>query len=163
MELKQLSREELMDFLTDGVPIPETALGNDAILNFYFEELVSFINIAQNDFWARREKKFEIIVSFGEEDYIVLRVISDNMNLLMYSEDVAENIEDISADRAQDIIGLVYGLIVYNERWKEVCKLADSILKSEPSSDLLDGKPLKLNSIEMKNLKQFIKKNKKYM
>jgi hypothetical protein len=71
MELKQFSKEELMDFLFNGIPMPETALTNQNTIDFYFEELESFINVAENDFWAKNTDKNEITVSFGS-----------NMNIL---------------------------------------------------------------------------------
>lgn len=48
MQLKKFSKEELMEFLINGIPMPETALTNQNTIDFYFEELESFITGANN-------------------------------------------------------------------------------------------------------------------
>ena len=75
------------------------------------------------------------------------------------------DIENINTEDAKSVVGLVYGIIVYNEKWKEISNLADNLMKGTPTSVLTNniGNPLKINSIEMENLKEFIKQNKKYL
>jgi len=163
MELKKFSRDELTDFLINGIPMPETSLTNENTVQFYFEELISFINLAENEYEARTENKLEIVIAFGEKDYIIIRIVYNKLMLYMPS-DVAEDINDMTIQEAENVIGLVYGIIVYNERWKEISDLAKKYLK-EPEPNLFEkseGKPIKVNSIEMDNLKEFIKRNKKY-
>ena len=162
MELKQYSKDELMDFLINGIPIPETALTNQNTIDFYFEELESFINVAENDFWAKNTDKNEITVSFGSIEYLIIRAFSNNLFLLM-SPAIADDINNITKEEAENVIGLVYGIIVYNYRWKEVSEIALDLLKSGADVPKIgDGGPLKINSIEMENLKNFIKENQKY-
>ena len=162
MELKHYSKEELMDFLTNGIPMPETALTNQNTINFYFEELESFINVAENNFWAKSTDKNQLTVSFGSVEYLIIRMFSDNLFLLM-APSIADDINNITQEEAENVIGLVYGIIVYNYRWEEVSEMALDLLKGGAKVPKIgDGGPLKINSIEMENLKKFIKENKKY-
>tara|TARA_R110000751_G_scaffold3934_1_gene18694 strand:+ start:1901 stop:2395 length:495 start_codon:yes stop_codon:yes gene_type:complete len=164
MQLKKYSRDELMEFLVNGILIPDTALTNENTIGFYFEELESFINIAENDYYARSTDYLEITISFGDLDYIIIRSLGGNLVLFMDPETLGD-IENINTEDAKSVVGLVYGIIVYNEKWKEISNLADNLMKGTPTSVLTNniGNPLKINSIEMENLKEFIKQNKKYL
>tara|TARA_R110002012_G_scaffold254375_1_gene433417 strand:+ start:317 stop:808 length:492 start_codon:yes stop_codon:yes gene_type:complete len=162
MELKQYSKDELMDFLTNGIPMPETALTNENTIDFYFEELESFINVAENEFWAKSTDKNQLTVSFGSVEYLIIRMFSDNLFLLM-APSIADDINNITQKEAENVIGLVYGIIVYNYRWEEISEMALDLLKTGADVPKIgDGGPIKINSIEMKNLKKFIEENKKY-
>ena len=164
MQLKKFNKEELMEFLVHGIPMPETALTNENTIGFYFEELESFINTAENHFCASTTDYLEITVSFRSIDYIIMRSVGGNVVFYMAPEIVGD-IGNMTSEEASDVIGLVYGVVVYNEKWKEVSQLATSLMESSPASVLTKaiGKPMKTNSIEMENLKQFIKQNKKYL
>jgi hypothetical protein len=159
MELKVFNKEQLMDFLTNGIPMPETSFLNKDTINFYFEELENFINLAENEFIARSENTAELIVSFGEKDYIVMRVIGTNLVFFMTPE-VGDRMDSMTPEEAENIIGLVYGVIVYNEKWEEVSNIASQLLDTSKSKQ--DGKPIKINSVEMENLKEFITNSKKH-
>ena len=162
MQLKKFSKEELMEFLISGIPMPETALTNENTISFYFEELESFITGADNDFWAACTDHLEITVAFGTIDYIVMRFVGDNVVFYM-APNVVGDIGNMTSDEASDIIGLVYGVIVYNERWKEVSDIATQLISKDPSAITLSGgEPIKMNSIEMENLKAFVEENRKY-
>ena len=140
MQLKKFNKEELMEFLVHGIPMPETALTNENTIGFYIEELESFINTAENNYWARATDYLEITVSFRSIDYIIM-----------------------TSEEASDVIGLVYGVVVYNEKWKEVSQIATQLIsKASTATSLISGKPIKMNSIEMENLKSFVKENRKY-
>ena len=161
MELRNLSKEELMEYLVNGIQMPETSMLNKKTISFYFEELENFINLAENDFYARITNKSEITVAFGDIDFIVMRRFIDKMLFYMAPE-VADDIENMSPSDASNVVGLVYGVIVYNAKWEEVSALASQI---SPKDNILQtaGSPIKINSIDMENLKDFVKKNKKYM
>ena len=161
MELRNLSKEELMEYLVNGIQMPETSMLNKKTISFYFEELENFINLAENDFYARIINKSEITVAFGDIDFIVMRRFIDKMLFYMAPE-VADDIENMSPSDASNVVGLVYGVIVYNAKWEEVSALASQI---SPNDNILQtaGSPIKINSIDMENLKDFVKKNKKYM
>lgn len=162
MQLKKFSKEELMEFLINGIPMPETALVNGNTIDFYFEELESFINGADNNFWASCTDYLEITIAFGTTDYIVMRFVGENIVFYM-APNVVGDIGNMTPDEASDIIGLVYGVIVYNEKWKEVSDIATQLISKDPSAiTLTGGEPIKMNSIEMENLKAFVEENRKY-
>ena len=162
MQLKKFSKDELMEFLINGIPMPETALTNQNTIDFYFEELESFINGADNNFWASCTDYLEITIAFGTTDYIVMRFVGENIVFYM-APNVVGDIGNMTSDEASDIIGLVYGVIVYNEKWKEVSDIATQLISKDPSAiTLTGGEPIKMNSIEMENLKAFVEENRKY-
>jgi hypothetical protein len=161
MELRNLSKEELMEYLVNGIPMPETSMINKNTLSFYFEELVHFINLAENDFHARNTGTTEITVAFGTTDFIVVRRFIDKLIFYM-APDVVDDIESISPSNASDVVGLVYGVIVYNAKWEEVSALASQLTPNDTKMQTT-GSAIKVNSIEMENLKDFVKNNKKYM
>ena len=162
MQLKKFSKDELMEFLINGIPMPETALSNQNTIDFYFEELESFINGADNNFWASCTDYLEITIAFGTTDYIVMRFVGENIVFYM-APNVVGDIGNMTSDEASDIIGLVYGVIVYNEKWKEVSDIATQLISKDPSAiTLTGGEPIKMNSIEMENLKAFVEENRKY-
>ncbi len=162
MQLKKFSKDELMDFLVSGIPMPETALTNENTINFYFEELESFINGAENDFWATCTDYLEITIAFGNKDYIVMRHIAGNVIFYM-APNVAGDIGNMTSEEASDVIGLVYGVIVYNEKWNQVSQIATQLISKDPTAiSLSSGEPIKMNSIEMENLKAFVEENRKY-
>ena len=162
MQLKKFSKDELMEFLINGIPMPETALTNQNTIDFYFEELQSFINGADNNFWASCTDYLEITIAFGTTDYIVMRFVGENIVFYM-APNVVGDIGNMTSEEASDIIGLVYGVIVYNEKWKEVSDIATQLISKDPSAiTLTGGEPIKMNSIEMENLKAFVEENRKY-
>jgi hypothetical protein len=162
MQLKKFNKEELMEFLVHGIPMPETALTNENTIGFYFEELESFINTAENHFCASTTDYLEITVSFRSIDYIIMRYVGGNVVFYMAPEIVGD-IGNMTSEEASDVIGLVYGVVVYNEKWKEVSQIATQLIsKASIATSLTSGKPIKMNSIEMENLKSFVKENRKY-
>ena len=47
--------------------------------------------------------------------------------------------------------------------WKEINDIAIQLFSKDPSAiSLTGGEPIKMNSIEMENLKSFVKENRKY-
>ena len=164
MELKKFTRSELMDFLLNGILLPDTALINKNTISFYFEELENFINLADNDFVARSSDNLEITVSFGynNTDYVVMKKIEDYV-LFLIPPQIADDIVNIGEREAQDIVGLVYGLIVYNAKWEEVSALANTILKEDEEPIILPiAEPMKANSFELVKLKKYLKRISKY-
>ena len=174
MKFKPLSRDELMEYLVNGIPLPESALINDDVLDFYFEQLQEFINGAENDYGASRPSPIEVVISFGRVEYVVLRVAEERIFLLMSPN--ASEPEDMTTEEAENVIGLIYGIVVYNVKWDEMSKLADDLTKTYfPEIEGLIKKdapmtpnnyteiPNKTRSLELSNIKDFIKKdNKKY-
>jgi len=52
MKFQTLSRDELTEYLTNGIPLPKSAMTDENTIDFYFEELLQFINVAENNYWA---------------------------------------------------------------------------------------------------------------
>tara|TARA_A100001011_G_C14293053_1_gene837098 strand:+ start:331 stop:858 length:528 start_codon:yes stop_codon:yes gene_type:complete len=173
MKFKQFSREELMEYLVNGIPLPESAMINDKVLDFYFEQLEEFINGAENDFWALRTSSQELVISFGKIEYVVLKTLAERIFLLMSPN--ASEPEDMTTEEAENVVGLIYGIVVYNVKWDEMSKLADdltqtyfpeleSLIKKEAplSPNKYTEIPNRTRSLELSNIKEFIKKNRKY-
>jgi len=120
--------------------------------------------LADNDFVARSSDNLEITVSFGynNTDYVVMKKIEDYV-LFLIPPQIADDIVNIGEREAQDIVGLVYGLIVYNAKWEEVSALANTILKEDEEPIILPiAEPMKANSFELVKLKKYLKRISKY-
>ena len=126
MKFKELSRDELIDLLTDGVPMPDSALIDESTIEFYFSEINTFINLAENEYIAELHDASCIKVYFGLNDEAYLR-LRDNDLLLLMSPEMAETYEDMTTTQAENIIGILYGIIVFNQKWIEVNELVDEI------------------------------------
>ena len=88
-----------------------------------------------------------------------MRSVGGNVIFYMAPEIVGD-IGNMTSEEASDVIGLVYGVVVYNEKWKEVSQIATQLISKDPSAiTLTGGEPIKMNSIEMENLKSFVKEN----
>jgi|TARA_R110002020_G_scaffold756_5_gene3838 hypothetical protein len=162
MELKQFSREELMEYLTNGIPTPVSAMYDTKTSQFYFTELTSFINTADNEYSAVITGKYQVTVSIDEIECVILTLVDQNVVFFMAPN--SPEAEDMTEKEAEGIIGLVYGVTVHNFRWEQASELASKLILPESELHKLgEGSPLKVNSIEMDNLKEFIKQNKKYM
>ena len=64
MTFTGLTRDELTEYLTNGIPLPKSALTDENTIDFYFEELLQFINSAENNYWAKSTDYLEIKSSF---------------------------------------------------------------------------------------------------
>jgi hypothetical protein len=116
----------------------------------------------------------EISVSFGNIESIVLRPIEQKVVLLM-AQELWDDVDNMTESEAEDIIGLIYGVIVFNEKWMELMDLAlkiNSNLNHSNDASVKKIDPYFFNkyneipnqklSLKMKNLKSFLKTNKKY-
>lgn len=124
MKYKTFSRDELTDLLTNGIPLPESAKTDENTIDFYFEELESFINLAENRFSAKSTDYLEITVEVDFMDFIILRYISGSVFLYLVNSR-PNIITDMTAQEATDVIGVVYGVTIYNEKWVEINELVD--------------------------------------
>ena len=87
MELKEFSREELMDLLTNGIPMPKSSLVDDSVIIFYFEELLAFIKLAENTYDAKSTDYLEITIMVDDLDFIILRYVDKKVFLyLLFSQ-----------------------------------------------------------------------------
>ena len=124
MTFKGLSKDELTEYLTEGIPLPKSAMTDENTIDFYFEELLQFINIADNNYWAKSSDYLEITITVDDEDFLILRYIAGNV--MIYLVNMRPDIlETMTADEASDVVGMVYGIVVYNEKWVQVNELVD--------------------------------------
>jgi hypothetical protein len=124
MTFKGLSKDELTEYLTEGIPLPKSAMTDENTIDFYFEELLQFINIADNNYWAKSSDYLEITITVDDEDFLILRYIAGNV--MIYLVNMRPDIlETMTPDEASDVVGMVYGIVVYNEKWVEVNELVE--------------------------------------
>lgn len=124
MTFKGLSRDELTEYLTEGIPLPKSAMTDENTIDFYFEELLQFINIAENNYWARSSDYLEITITVDDEDFLILRYIAGNV--MIYLVNMRPDIlETMTPEEASDVVGMVYGIVVYNEKWVQVNELVE--------------------------------------
>lgn len=119
MKYKSFTREELTDLLTDGIPMPESAILNDDTIYFYFKELESFINLAENEYEAKSNDYLEITILIDDMDFVILRMVNQKV-LLFLVNSRPDIIDTMTADEASNVIGVVYGITIFNEKWIEV-------------------------------------------
>ena len=124
MTFKGLSRDELTVYLTEGIPLPKSAMADENTIDFYFEELLQFINIAENTYWARSSDYLEITITVDDEDFLILRYVGGNV--MIYLVNIRTDILDtMTPEEAADVVGMVYGIVVYNEKWVQVNELVE--------------------------------------
>ena len=124
MTFKGLSKDELTVYLTEGIPLPKSAMTDENTIDFYFEELLQFINIADNNYWAKSSDYLEITITVDDEDFLILRYIAGNV--MIYLVNMRPDIlETMTPDEASDVVGMVYGIVVYNEKWVQVNELVE--------------------------------------
>ena len=150
MTFKALSKDELTEFLTNGIPIPSSATTDDTTLDFYFQELHSFINTADNEYWARISDYLELTIAANENDFLILRYVQDKIVVYLINSrpDIVDTMTPVEAS---DIVGIVYGIVVYNEKWIEVNELVDQFTEELE------------NALEYKSTKQKIKMDSKIL
>ena len=124
MTFKGLSRDELTEYLTHGIPLPKSAKTDENTIDFYFEELLQFINIAENNYWARSSDYLEITITVDDDDFLILRYVGGNV--MIYLVNIRTDILDtMTPEEAADVVGMVYGIVVYNEKWVQVNELVE--------------------------------------
>ena len=124
MTFKGLSKDELTAYLTEGIPLPKSAMTDENTIDFYFEELLQFINIADNNYWAKSSDYLEITVTVDDADFLILRYIAGNV--MIYLVNMRPDIlETMTPEEASDVVGMVYGIVVYNEKWVHVNELVE--------------------------------------
>ena len=124
MKLKSFTREELTEFLTDGILMPDSALMDENTIDFYFEELRAFINLAENEYWSKLTDHLELTITVDDKDFLILRFV-DNRVFVYLVNSRPDIIDTMTSEEASDIIGIVYGIIVFNEKWVQVNELVD--------------------------------------
>ena len=97
MTFKGLSRDELTVYLTEGIPLPKSAMADENTIDFYFEELLQFINIAENTYWARSSDYLEITITVDDEDFLILRYVGGNVMIYLVNTrtDILSNVNKL--------------------------------------------------------------------
>ena len=119
MKYKTFDREELIELLTNGIPMPESATLDDDTIYFYFKELESFINLAENEYEAKSTDHLELTILIDDMDFVILRMV-DKKVLLFLVNSRPDIIDTMTSSEASSVIGVVYGITIYNEKWVEV-------------------------------------------
>ena len=178
MKYKSFSREELTEMLTEGIPMPKSALMDENTIDFYFEELLAFINSAENVFEAKSTDYLEITIFIDDLEFLILRFIVDRVFVYL-ANTRPDMIETMTSDEASDVVGIVYGITIYNEKWVQVNELveeftqelADRIeynatkakIKMDPKLlDKLNKSPIQRpdKTMNIKDFEKFYKKDK---
>jgi len=120
----KLSRDELTEYLTNGIPLPKSAMTDENTIDFYFEELLQFINIADNNYWAKSSDYLELTILADDEDFLILRFVDDRVVFYLVNSR-PDILDTLTPDEASDVVGMVYGIIVYNEKWVQVNELVE--------------------------------------
>ena len=124
MKFQSLTRDELTEYLTNGIPLPSSAMTDENTIDFYFEELLQFINLAENNYWAISSNYLELTITVDDNDFLILRFVDDR--IMIYLVNSREDILDtMTSEEASDVVGMVYGVVVYNEKWIQVNELVE--------------------------------------
>lgn len=150
MKYKTFTREEITEMLTDGIPMPKSALTDQNAIDFYFEELLAFINLAENEYEAKSTDYLEITIFVDDLEFLILRFIVDRVFIYL-ANTRPDIIETMTSEEATDVIGIVYGITVYNEKWVQVNELVDHFAQELE------------NALEYNNTKAKIKMNPKVL
>ena len=125
MKYKTFSREELIEMLSNGIQMPKSSLVDEDTIIFYFEELLSFIKLADNTYDAKSSDYLEITATVDDLDFVILRYVGNKVFLFL-ANTRPDIIDTMTSQEATDIIGLVYGITVFNEKWVEVNELVEA-------------------------------------
>lgn len=124
MKFQTLSRDELTEYLTNGIPLPKSAMTDENTIDFYFEELLQFINVAENNYWAISSDYLELTVTVDDGEFLILRFVEDR--IMVYLVNSRPDILDtMTPEEASDVVGMIYGIVVYNEKWVQVNELVE--------------------------------------
>ena len=113
----QISREEFMEILLNGLELSKSATLDDDAKFFYFQSLDDFINSSENEFWSELVDDTTIIVSYENTEIVALELEEENR---VFLKTLAESsIIDMDSVEAKSLGWLVVGLVIFNETWKE--------------------------------------------
>lgn len=113
----QISRDEFMDILLNGLKLSKSATLDDDAKFFYFQSLDDFINSSENEFWSELVDDTTIIVSYENTEIVALELEEENR---VFLKTLAEStIIDMDSVEAKSLGWLVVGLVIFNETWKE--------------------------------------------
>lgn len=133
MKLPTFTRDELTEFLSNGIPMPKSAIMDENTIDFYFGELEAFINSAENEYWARITSYLEITISVNEDDFLILRFVDNNVCYFLINTR-PDMLDTLTTNEAEDVLAMVYGVIVFNDKWIEVNELVEEFTKELANS-----------------------------
>ena len=113
----KISKIQFVDILVHGLKLSPSALADDISTSFYFQSLNEFINDSDNDFWAELIDDEQIIVYFGDIEYLTLTRKDDRLIMLTFSNGSFDP-DNASPEEAKKIGNIVLGLIVFDEVWR---------------------------------------------
>lgn len=145
----KVSREEFIDILVNGLTMPKSALIDDDATAFYFSALAKYINDADNDFWATLIEEDQIIISFGDKEYLKLLGYEDRILILTFNNGYFDP-NNASHEEAQNIGSVVLGLIVFNDIWRK----ANNEFVTE-HEEVSEDEKVEKNIYETKDIKKF--------
>lgn len=114
----KISREKFVDILVNGLTLPDSAVSNADAVAFYFAALAEFINDADNDFWASLIEEDQIIISFGNIEYLKFVGHRNKILILTFANGYLDT-SNVEPEEAKNIGNIVLGLIVFNDIWRE--------------------------------------------
>lgn len=114
----QISREEFMDILLNGLQLSKSAALDDDAKFFYFQSLDDFINSSENEFWSELVNDTSIIISYENTEIAALELEEENRVFIKTLTD-SNIVIDMDSVEAKSLGWLVVGLIIFNETWKE--------------------------------------------
>lgn len=114
----QITREEFMDILLNGLQLSNSATLDDDAKFFYFQSLDDFINSSENEFWSELVNDTSIIVSYENTEIVALDLEEENRVFIKTLAD-SDVVIDMDSIEAKSLGWLVVGLVIFNETWKE--------------------------------------------
>ena len=139
----QISREEFMDILLNGLQLSKSATLDDDAKFFYFQSLDDFINSSENEFWSELVNDTSIIISYENTEIVALDLEEENRVFIKTLAD-SNVVIDLDSVEAKSLGWLVVGLVIFNETWKEA-----------------NNEETRLSGNETENMQDYLDKTKK--
>lgn len=156
----KISKVQFVDILVNGLKLSPSALADDVSISFYFQSLNEFINDADNDFWAELIDDEQIIVYFGDIEYLTLTRKEDRLIMLTFSNGYFDP-NNASPEEAKKIGNIVLGLIVFDEIWRnsngEEVEAIEEIKEEEESRVIFNKQytSIKIENFDFDSLKKY--------
>ena len=144
----KISKVQFVDILVHGLKLSPSALADDISTSFYFQSLNEFINDSDNDFWAELIDDEQIIVYFGDIEYLTLTRKDDRLIMLTFSNGSFDP-DNASPEEAKKIGNIVLGLIVFDEVWRNSTGEVESVIFNKQYTSV------KTESFDFNSLKKY--------
>ena len=156
----QISREEFMDILLNGLQLSKSATVDDEATFYYFQSLDDFINSSENEFWSELVNDTSIVISYENTEIAALDLEEENRVFIKTLSD-SNVVIDLDSVEAKSLGWLVVGLVIFNETWKEANDEETRLTgeESENMQDYLDKTKKVEDSIEKSKFDSLEEKN----